>query len=230
MKKSILLVAAVFGTAVAQAQVQEAKPIPQITVTGEGKVKATPDQARISVSVETRGANATDVKEQNDAATEKVVQFLKKFNLPKADVQTQRVSLNPQYDYDKKKYSHVATQTIEIFLRNLDQYDSLMGGLTDSGINRINFVTFETSKAEQFKSEARKLAMIEAKRKADDYVSVLGQKVGKAFTINDMQVHFPQPVMYMAKTEMAADSGTRETLAVGEIEISANVSVSFVLD
>lgn len=230
MKKIFFLLTAVVSMA-ATAQIQVVDQKPQISVSGEGKVKAVPDQARISVSVETRGANATDVKKQNDATTEKVVQFLKKFDLPKGDVQTQRVSLQPQYEYEKKKYTHVASQTITIFLRDLSKYDALMGGLVDTGLNRINSVEFESSKEEQFKTEARKLAMKDAKAKAEDYVSVLGQKVGKALTINDnTQVVYPQRMMFKSNDMAMAEGGAAQTLAVGEIEITANVSVSFQLD
>ncbi|RYZ83018.1 MAG: DUF541 domain-containing protein [Proteobacteria bacterium] len=228
MRKTFAILA-LFVASIASAQIQEFKP--QITVAGEGKIKTAPDQALISIAVENTGSNATEVKKQNDEATEKVVAFLKKFNLPKGDVQTQRVSLNPQYDYNKKKYSHTANQTIQIMLKNLDQYDALMGGLVEAGITRVNGVTFKSSKEQQLESEARKLAMKDAKIKAEDYVSVLNQKIGKALTINDnSQIRYPQPVMYMAKSEMAADAAPRETVAIGEIEIIANVSVSFSLD
>lgn len=232
MKKSLIILMTIMGT-MAQAQ-EYIKPTPLITVNGEGKVKVTPDQAFISVSVETKGNNATDVKKQNDIAVEKVIQFIKKSKLPKEDVQTKRVSLNPQYDYDKKKYNYVATQTIEILMKDLNLYDGVMEGLVDSGINRINTVEFRSSKLELHQSEARKLAMKEAKLKAEDYVSVLGQKVGKAFTINDnTQVDYPRPMMYEMKSAMAdasAGGAPRETLAIGEINITANVSVSFILD
>ena len=114
-----------------------------------------------------------------------VLKFIKKMNLAPADFKTQRVSLNPQYDYEKKKHSYNATQTIEILLRDLSNYDELMEGLVNQGINRIDNVTFQSSKMKQYESEARKLAMKEAKLKAEDYVSVLGQKVGRALTISD---------------------------------------------
>ncbi len=231
MKKTFLILFTAVVTA-ASAQVIE-QPKPQISVNGEGKVKVVPDQAFISVSVETKGNNATDVKKQNDATVEKVVQYLKGTKLPKEDVQTKRVSLNPQYDYDKKKYNYMATQTIEILLKDLNQYDAVMAGLVDSGINRINNVEFKSSKLALHQSEARKLAMQEAKLKAQDYVSVLGQKVGKAIMINDnSQIYNPQPVYYaMAKTEDAMGGGApRETVAIGEINIIANVTVSFLLE
>lgn len=232
MKKFFLL-SAVLVSMAATSQIQVVDQKPQINVSGEGKVKVAPDQAHISIGIENKGANATEIKKQNDLTTEKVVQFLKKFNLPKGDVQTQKVSLTPQYDYDKKKYSYIANQTIVVFLRNLDKYDELMSGLVDTGINRVNYINFESSKEEQLKSEARKLAMQDAKRKADDYVSVLTQKVGKALMVNDnTQVIYPraEKFMTMSANADAMGGGAPETLAIGEIEVTANVSVSFLLD
>jgi uncharacterized protein YggE len=229
MKKALVILSIIFMT---MSYAQEIKQVPQISVAGEGKVKVVPDQATISATVETKGNNAKDVKKQNDEQMEAVLKIIKKMNLAPADYRTQRVSLNPIFDYEKKKTSYNATQTVEILLRDLSQYDALMEGLVNEGINRIDNVVFQSSKLAQHQSEARKLAMKDAKLKAEDYVSVLGQKVGKAMTISDNSQNYqPQPV-YAMKT-MAMDESaavTRETLAEGEITITANVSVSFILE
>jgi uncharacterized protein YggE len=229
MKKALLILSVLF---ISMSYGQEVKQVPQINVSGEGKVKVIPDQATIAVTVETKGNNAKDVKKQNDEKIEAVLKFIKKMNLAPADYKTQRVSLNPQYDYEKKKHSYNATQTIEILLRDLSKYDELMEGLVDQGINRIDAVTFQSSKLAQYQSEARKLAMKDAKLKAEDYVSVLGQKVGRAMTISDnSQTYYPQPMYAAMKTmEMNDASAPRQTLAVGEINITANVTVSFILE
>ena len=229
MKKALLILSVLF---ISMSYGQEVKQVPQINVSGEGKVKVIPDQATIAVTVETKGNNAKDVKKQNDEKIDAVLKFIKKMNLAPADYKTQRVSLNPQYDYEKKKHSYNATQTIEILLRDLSKYDELMEGLVDQGINRIDNVTFQSSKLAQYQSEARKLAMKDAKLKAEDYVSVLGQKVGRAMTISDnSQTYFPQPMYAAMKTmEMSDASAPRQTLAVGEINITANVTVSFILE
>jgi uncharacterized protein YggE len=230
MKKSILFVICLFS---ALAYSQEVKQIPQINVSGEGKIKVVPDQVSILATVETKGTNAKEVKKQNDQQMEAVLKLVKSMNLAPADYKTKRVSLNPQYDYEKKKHTYNATQTIEILLRDLSKYDELMEGLVDQGINRIDDVTFQSSKLAQYQSEARKQAMKDAKMKAEDYVSVLGQKVGAGTTITDnSQTYYPQP-MYagMKSMRVEADSAVpRETMAVGEIEIIANVSVSFKLE
>lgn len=214
MKKLVLFLTIMFMT---MSYGQEIKQIPLINVNGEGKVKVAPDQVCISASVETKGNNAKDVKKQNDEKMDAVLKFIKKMNIPTADFKTKQVALNPQYDYEKKKTSYNATQTVEIVIKDLTKYDELMEGLVQQGINRIDRVSFESSKLAQYESEARKLAMKDAKVKAEEYVSVLGQKVGKAFTISDnSQVYRPQP-MYAAMRMKEADAmggASNETLAI----------------
>jgi uncharacterized protein YggE len=231
MKKTALLVVVLFTTLV---QSQEIKPIPMINVSGEGKIKIIPDQVALSISVESKGAKAADVKKENDAKIDAVLKYIKKMNIAKEDFQTQRINLYPNYDYEKKKSNYMATQTVVILLRDLNKYDALMDGMVDVGINRIDNVEFKSSRMEALQSDARKLAMQNAKAKAEDFVSVLNQKVGKAMTISDnTQTYYPPRPMYEMKTMAMADGGggaPRETLAAGEIELVVNVSVSFVLE
>jgi len=229
MKKLVLFLTIMFMT---MSYGQDNKQIPQINVNGEGKVKVAPDQVLISATVETKGNNAKDIKKQNDEKIDAVLKFIKKMNIPATDFRTKQVQLNPQYDYEKKKTTYNAVQTIEIVLKDLTKYDELMEGLVQQGINRLDKVSFESSKIVQLQSEARKLAMKDAKVKAEDYVSVLGQKVGKAFVISDnTQIYHPQPIYAMKSMAMDSNGGAEnETLAVGEIEVTANVSVSFILD
>jgi uncharacterized protein YggE len=228
MKKALLIIAVLF---MATTYAQEQKQVPMINVSGEGKAKVAPDQASISISIETKGTKAEEVKRENDKKMEGILKFIKKSNIATEDFQTQRISLNPNYDYEKKKYSYIATQTLQILLKDLSKYDTLMEGLVNEGINRIDNVEFKSSKMTQLQSDARKLAMKEAKVKAEDYVSVLGQKVGKAILISDnSQIYVPQPRMYAMKSMAMSDSAPRETLAIGEIEITANVSVNFILE
>lgn len=231
MKKSILLIT-LLATFLVQAQDQ--KQIPLISVNGEGRIKVVPDIAAISISLESKGSKAIDVKRENDTKIDAVLKYILKMNIDKKDFQSQRITLNDQYDYQKRKHNYVATQTILIELKDMSKYDELMEGLMETGINNINGVQFKSSKLEIHKMEARKLAIKEAKAKAEDFVSVLGQKVGKAYLITDnSQTFYPQMNRMFAMAEMKTESMSsdfRETLAAGEIEIVANVQVSFILD
>ena len=228
MKKN-LIIALTFFMALGQMNAQETKPM--ITVMGEGKVKVVPDQVSISVSVESKGTKAADVKKENDTKVDAVLKYIKKMGIDAKDFQTTRVSLNDQYDYEKKKHNYVAVQSIQILVKDLSKYDALMEGLVDSGINNIGNIDFQSSKIEMHKSEARKLAIQNAKAKAQDYVGALGQKIGFAYTIVDnSQDNYPRPRYEMMAMNMADKAfGGNETLAVGEIEVTSNVSVSFLL-
>lgn len=230
MKTTVLILAALFAIST---QAQESKPqVPQISVTGEGKVKVIPDQALITVGFQNSGAVAKEVKALNDEVVDRVIKFLRKMGIPATDFKTNNVSLNKGYDYEKKKNNFQANQSLSITLKDLSKYDDVMMGLNDAGVNTINGVEFKSSKMEEYEREARKKAILDAKQKAADYVSVLGQKVGKALLITDnSQSYAPQPMYKGNRMAMTADSGAeRETLAVGELEIITNVSVTFLLE
>lgn len=229
MKKLVMIL--LFSAGMVQAQ--EVKTVPQISVSGEGKIKVTPDEAIITVAVENTGKEAAEVKKKNDEIVDKVLKLIKQRGILTADYQTQRVNLYKNYDYNTKKYNYVANQTISIHLKDLSKYDKLMMDLVDSGINSIQGVEFKSSKIKEYESQVRKKAILDAKQKADDYVSVLpGQKVGKALVISETGVVNAVPLSYEMKTMAMADGSAmpKETLAIGEIEIISMVSVSFVLE
>ena len=228
--KKIILMFAVFVSCT-QFAIAQNQP-PQITVNAEGKIKIVPDQVFISVSVETSGTNASDVKKDNDKSVDKVLSFIKKMNLPVTDYTTQQVSLNQSYSYENKKKEYEASQTINILLKDLSKYEDLMEGIVEVGVNQINNVEFKSSKMAGYLIEARKLAIKNAKQKANDYISELpGQKVGKVISINEMESNFYPMVTasYKADAAVAMDA-PRETLAIGELEVQSNVTVSFLLE
>lgn len=230
MKKLILILTMASSSLFAQ----EIKQVPQISVTGEGKIKVIPDEARITVSIENTSKEAAEAKKANDIVVDNVLKLIKKEGIATTDFQTQRMNLYQNYDYNTKKKNYVANQTISIHLKDLSKYDDLMMKLVDTGINGIQGVEFMSSKIKDLEKQARKNALLDAKSKAEDYVSVLvGQKLGKVLLISDnSQTNYPQPVFRGAMKTMAmeSDAFSRETLAVGEIEIVSTVSATFVLE
>jgi uncharacterized protein YggE len=231
MKKILLICLA----AVNMLQAQEVKTVPQISVSGEGRIKVTPDEALITLSIENTGKEVVEVKKKNDEIVDKIIKLIKQRGIAATDYQTQNVNLHKNYDYNTKKYNYLASQTISIHLKDLSKYDKLMMDLVESGVNAIQGVEFKSSKIKEFEREARIKAMKDAKQKAEDYVSVLtGQKVGKALIISDnSSTNYPRPVYAsMMKSDNVAyeQMPERETLAIGEIEVVSTVSVSFVLE
>lgn len=226
MKKfAIVLVMMIAGAANAQQA-----PMPQVTVQGEGIIKVTPDMATITIGINNEGNDAKDVKKENDKASDAVIKYLKKAGIDAKDYQTERVYLNRNYDYDKKKYYYKASQTISVKLKDLSKYDDLITGLTEAGVNNIQGVNFESSKQKEYEAQARREAMLDAKKKAEEYASAIGQSIGAAMMINESGSSYTPPVrMAMAMSAEMDTMGSRETLAVGEIEVRAKVTVGFAL-
>ncbi|HSD14275.1 MAG TPA: SIMPL domain-containing protein [Flavobacterium sp.] len=231
MKKLVLFGIVLLTTALSFAQTLESKMIPQIVVSGEGKIKVTPDQAVITVGAENTGNDAAEVKTKNDVTIDAIIKYIKKMKLAPSDYQTQRVSLYKNYDYQKKKNSYTASQNIVITLKDLSKYDELMMGLVDAGANVIQGVDFKSSKVAEYESQARIKAVQNAKAKATDYASALNQKVGKAIMVSDNSMtNYPRPVYAAMKMDMESAAPSRETLAIGEIEVIANVTINFAIE
>ena len=205
-------------------------PQPTVDVTGEGIVRVVPDEVTISVRIENTGNEVKPLKTKNDQIVNDVLQTIKRMGIEDKNVQTEYVRLSKNYQHNTKTYNYSANQTISIYLKDLQKYEPLMDGLMTSGINRIDGISFSSSKQMELKSQARKKAVENAVMKAKEYVGVLNQTIGKAVSISEFQNSIaPQP-MFKAMAMDVEGTGAKQTLAPGEIEIRTSVNVRFVLN
>ena len=72
------------------------------------------------------------------------------------------------------------------------------------------------------------MAILDAKEKAKEYAQPLGQEVGQAHSINELNSG-DFPPMYRAMEMKASDSAEGQSIAPGEIEITVKVNVGFFL-
>ncbi len=211
-------------------QAQQVNQVPMVMVTGEGIVKVVPDQVTIKSRIEHEGDDAAEVKRKNDVVVDKVIKYLKSEGIPEKNIQTDYISLNKNYNYNEKTYSYAANQSISIKLEDLKKYEKIMSGLLDAGLNRIDGIQFKSSEIEKHKSEARKIAVLDAQRKAKEYTAPLNQSIGKAISISENEVnYFPPMYRGMEMMKASSDAGEQQTLAPGEMEVSAKVTVGFEL-
>jgi hypothetical protein len=202
---------------------------PLVEVSGEGIVRVVPDEVTINLRVENTGDNAKELKRTNDRIVNEVLSFIKSQDIEDKYVKTEYIRLSKNYDYKTKSYNYAANQSISVKLTDLSKYETLMNGLLESGINRIDGISFSTSERQALESDARKRAVAHAKLKAEEYAGVLNQGIGKAVSIRE-NVNFspPSPVLRQA---MAMDSsgGGEQTMAPGEMEVRVTVYISFEL-
>ena len=227
MKKLFFVLALIVALPVIAQQNSERSVV---NVTGEGIVKVEPDEVLIKSRIEHEGNSAAEVKRQNDEVVNKVIKYLKAQGIDDKNINTEYVNLNKRYDYNDKTYSYVANQAISIRLENLKDYEKIMKGLLENGLNRIDGIQFKSSEMEKYEKEARKLAVLDAQSRAKELAQPLGQDIGKAVSISEMDYNSFQPVYRMDEAvEMSAAKDGQQTIAPGELEIKIKVNVGFEL-
>lgn len=226
MKKAILFLLIPLSFSVAYPQ--QAPVTPMVSVTGKGTVKVVPDEVLIRARIEHTGKSAAEVKAQNDQVVTRIIDYLQDQGVDRRNFQTEYLRLNKDYNYNTKETFYSANQALNIRLENLEKYENLMSGLLELGLNRIDGIQFQSSKQQDLEVQARELAVINAQEKAQDYAQALGQQVGKAIVITELEGGNVPPV-YRVMEMKVSEASAEESIAPGELEISVRVNVSFLL-
>lgn len=202
-----------------------------VSVSGEGIVKVTPDEVLIKSRIEHEGASPELVKSQNDKVVNNIIKYLKSQGIDEKDIQTDYLNLNKTYEYNDKirTTKYVANQVISITLHDIKDYEKIMKGLLENGLNRIDGIQFKSSKMEKYEIEARKMAVLDAQSKAKQLAEPLGQEIGKAISISETEFNPVQPMYRMDKAMMSDSLESQETIAPGQLEVKVRVNVSFQL-
>ena len=224
----------------------------QINVSGSAEVKVAPDEIRLSVGVETRDENLDVARQQNDERIARALAFLKGAGVKEKDVQTDFISVEPDYNYNSshvKPVAYIVRKSIEIRVTAITNFEGIVTGLLTNGVNYVHGIDFRTSQLRKYRDQARELAIKAAKEKADAMASALGVKRGKVSNINvndwnggwnsyggrwgaqgggfNGQIN----VQNLGALSDAVGADTAgETFSAGEISVSATVNVSFLIE
>lgn len=208
-------------------------PARTITVNGEGRATAAPDMAIITIGVQSEALNAADALRQNSANMSATIKKLKDLGVKDRDIQTSGLSVNPRYNYERDRsqpelIGFVASNNVTVRLRDLKNAGEVIDQAVQSGANSLSGVSFSFSDPEPLYEEARKDAVDDAKAKAELLTDAAGVRLGRLVTIQDGYVSTPQPKMYGARMEMAADSAV--PMEAGESEITASVTLIYEIE
>jgi len=212
----------------ALAQTPAAFP-PAISVTGEASISVPPDLASVDAGVATDAKSAREASEANNAAMAKVQAALKAVNIDAKDIQTSRLSLQPQYAPNHSGPSPIvgyrASNRVTVRIRDVGKVAGVIDTLVGAGANDIGNVSFEVSQASKLLDEAREKAVADARRKAEIYAKAAGVTLGVPLSISEEGA--PPPV-YRAKMMQGAPMAAAPTpIAQGEEMPSVSVSVTW---
>jgi hypothetical protein len=211
----------------APALAQTAEPA-SISVTGEATVSVPPDLAQIEAGVTSDAKTAREASEANNAAMGKLLLALKAANIDQKDIQTSRLSLQPQYTPNRAGPSAVAgyraSNRVTVRLHDVTKLASTIDTLVSAGATDIGGINFMVSQASKLLDDARAQAIADARRKAEIYAKAAGVTLGAPLSIAEEGSAAPVFRAKMVAAPMAATP-----VAQGEETLSITVSVSWAI-
>jgi hypothetical protein len=228
MRIASLIVAFAVMSTPALAQTPSDFP-PAISVTGEASISVPPDLASVDAGVATDAKTAREAQDANNMAMAKVLAALKGASIEPKDIQTSRLSLQPQYGPNRSGPSPIvgyrASNRVTVRVRDVSKVAGVIDTLVGAGANDIGNVGFEVSQASKLLDDAREKAVADARRKAEIYARAAGVTLGAPLSISEEGA--PQPIF---RGKMAAPMAAAPTpIAQGEETLSVSVSVTWAI-
>jgi uncharacterized protein YggE len=200
-----------------------------ITVYGSAISKEVPDTAviRCAVSITEQAAQDAFLNARNAAKlAQKFLQTIdvKDYGASRATLLQQNRFINGE----QKFIGYQAKVSMRIELKDLDGIDEIVTGLVEAGVNEIQSITFETTRLEAIQSEARAMAIADAKEKATEYCKSAGVALGPLLHIEDANPQLLGPEFIHRGGGVAAGAGGGAgALDPSKINVSERVLVAF---
>lgn len=198
-------------------------------VSAEGKVTAVPDTAEIALGVQISKSTIKEAQTQANDIIKKITDGLKDLGIKNEQIKTSRYEIYPNYDYRAGRgingYNVNVSLTVKV--KDFDKINEAIDVATKLGANQIGQLQLkiDDEKLEELKAEARKKAVKEAKKKANELAGTAGLKLGKLINVQESYVS-PVPYPRIA-TDIGGMSEKQTSIQPGETEVSVSVTLSY---
>jgi uncharacterized protein YggE len=201
---------------------------PTLTVTGQGSASAAPDIGTIRAGVETDGKTAAEALAANNALAAALIATLKEAGVEPRDIQTGSLNVEPIYQQRgsgtmPEQMPEVAgyrvVNEVSVTIRMLGDMGAIVDAVVKSGANRINSIGFGLSDDREVTDQARRAAVADARRIAENYAEAAGVRLAGILSISDGGGFQPHPGM-MFRAESAS-----VPIEAGQNTVRANVTI-----
>lgn len=228
MRRALVAVVAACATfSFAQISRAQTSQPSAISVIGEATISVPPDLAQIDGGVTTEAKTAREASEANNKTMGNVLQGLKTAGIAEKDLQTSRLSLQPQSTTrvaggPAQITSYRASNRVTVTVRDITKVASVIDTLVGSGANDIGGINLMVSQSSKLLDDARTQALNDARRKADIYARAADVTLGAPLNISEEGTTAP-----VAFRKMAAGIAASAPIAQGEETLRISVSVSY---
>ena len=229
------------ASAPALAQQPPAPPTARIEVGGEGTAYRAPDLAVTQLTVMRNAATAADALAEANEAIAAVTKAMGELGIEKRDLQTAGFQISPQYQYDNqpngqqsppKVVGYEVRNSLSVKVRDLAKLGDVLDRAVQLGVNEGGSINFEIDDASAISNEARRLAVADARKRAETLAEASGLKLGRVILIQDGAMrNEPLPPVPMMELKMAApaSASSRVPVETGENAVRADVRVVYEL-
>ena len=197
-----------------------------MTVGGEATIAVAPDTAIIRIGVTSQGKNAREASEANARQITAVLAAIKASGIDDRDIQTSRLSLQPQYDPNKSGTARLTgfqvTNQLTVRIHDIGKLPDILDRAIAAGANEMSGIEFAVSQQSRLLDQARAEAVADARRKAELYAQAAGAKLGRVLQIADESAPAPRPLVQAMRAGAVP-------VAPGEQMLRVAVTVSYEL-
>lgn len=209
----------------------------RITVKGNATSKFAPDQADVSIGVETFGKRISEIKRDNDQRVKAIYTALLELGIPTKDIRTKDVSVNPVYDWEsgqRKFIRYEMRNIVRVHITDLSKLQQVIDKGLQEGSNVLNSVEFGLSRHRQVHDSLQVVAANDALVRATSIAKALNASVGKARTVDvdlESRPTYSRNAEYdIAYSKAARSEATSTPVSPDEIELGSSVLVTFELE
>jgi uncharacterized protein YggE len=219
-------------TPLAASAQQTTTPEPPVVVTsGEGLLQAVPDRAWITITAESRAGNPRDAQRRNAEAMKPVIDKLRAAGIPAEAIRTIGYDLQQEWDYvnnQRVSRGYVARNTIDVRVDTIDRIGELLEMAVGSGATSVGGVRFDLQDRAKLEREALRLAVEDARARADAAAAGAGRSIDRVLRIEAQSggAPVPMPRVAMLREQAASDA---PPIAAGQMEIRVQVTVTSIL-
>lgn len=200
----------------------------QIIVTGEGVIRATPDQAWVTIGAEARSKTSRDAQQRTAEAMTAVIQKITSFGIPKDAIRTTAIDLQPEFDYVSGKQisrGYVARNTVEVRVDELPRLGDVLDAVVGSGATMIQGLRFDVIQRQQLEATALQSAVRNASFKAN--AIALGSKslLDRVVKIEELPSDDARPMM-MRDLGLTRTADAQTPVSPGELEIRVQIRLT----
>ncbi len=215
----------------AQPQTTQAPQTPVIVTSGEGIVTKAPDRAWVTIAAESRAKVAADAQRANTDAMTAVLDKIKAAGIPAEAIQTTGYNLQPEFDYVGGRQTlrdYVARNQVQVKIDTLARTGDVIAAAVATGATNVSNVRFDLKDRDSAERDALRLAVRDARGRADAAAAGAGVQIGGVQRIDeqrDQQIvrAMAAPVMTMMRADAPQ---TAVPVEAGEIEVRAHVTLT----